>query len=128
MVFQITAITISLIIIFAMLLLHLFSKVQDTFWWRMRMVRKSNMKSYEEKLKLNKKYSDNLSVNEKNELIKKIKSGEKTKIPIAAFDYIYRHIDEFGYVDKNGQIVLVDKIAYKNLISKTEKHEKTEND
>ena len=46
------------------------------------------------------------------EIILKIKRGEEVKIPLAAFDYIYRNMKKFSIVDKNGRITIINQEDY----------------
>ena len=46
------------------------------------------------------------------EIILKIKRGEEVKIPIAAFDYIYRNFKKFSIVDKDGRITIINQEDY----------------
>jgi len=81
------------------------------------LVRSSAKRRRKEKDELMKKYSSAPGDEEKNNYIDKIARGEKVKIPYAAFDYIYRHIDDFGVIDKDGQIILVNQEAYEKIIN-----------
>ena len=93
-------------------------KIKDSFWFRTQQVRRTAAQKDKDRLKLIKKNTDNLSEEEKQEFILKLKGGnEAVKIPYASFDYIYRHIDDFGIVDKNGNIVLVNEDAYRKITS-----------
>ena len=46
------------------------------------------------------------------EVIMKIKRGEEVKIPLAAFDYIYRNMKNFSIVDKDGRIAIINQEDY----------------
>jgi len=46
------------------------------------------------------------------EVIMKIKRGEEVKIPLAAFDYIYRNMKNFSIVDKDGRISIINQEDY----------------
>ena len=65
------------------------------------------------------KYCEDPGEEQKDIFIEKIKNGEKVKIPYAAFDYIYRHIDEFGIIGKDGKIILTNQVAFDNIMQST---------
>lgn len=65
------------------------------------------------------KYCEDPGEEQKDIFIEKIKNGEKVKIPYAAFDYIYRHIDEFGIIGKDGKIILTNQVAFDNIMKST---------
>jgi hypothetical protein len=46
------------------------------------------------------------------ELIHKMKRGERVDIPLAAFSYIFRNIDEFTIFDKNGNLTIINQDDY----------------
>lgn len=86
----------------------------------MKQVRRSAERRDAAKAELIAKYTDGKTDEEKEVFISEIEGKNKAvKIPYASFDYIYRHIDEFGVIDKNGNIVLVNENAYKKIINRT---------
>jgi len=96
----------------------IFLKIKDSFWFRTQQIRRAAAQKDRDRARLIKKSTDNLSEEEKQEFVLKLKGGnEAVKIPYATFDYIYRHIDDFGVIDKNGNIVLVSEDAYKKITS-----------
>ncbi|KIM03657.1 MAG: hypothetical protein KU29_11410 [Sulfurovum sp. FS06-10] len=46
------------------------------------------------------------------EIILKIKREEEVKIPLAAFDFIYRNMKKFSIVDKSGRITIINQEDY----------------
>ena len=92
-------------------------KVKNTLWYRTRQVFKHAEKRKKEEQKLYEKYEDRTSEEEKKQMIHELRKKGNVKIPYAAFDYIYRHIDEFGIVSKDGKIILTNEEAYKRIIS-----------
>lgn len=46
------------------------------------------------------------------EIILQIKRGEEVKIPLAAFDYIYRNMNKFSIVDKKGRVTIINEEDY----------------
>ena len=88
-------------------LLYFVYKMQETTCWRIKRARARKLKDEESDFKIKMKYLKEVPDSEKEEVIKKLEDGERVKIPYASFDYIYRHIDDFGVVDKDGQIVLI---------------------
>jgi hypothetical protein len=46
------------------------------------------------------------------EVILQIKRGEEVKIPLAAFDYIYRNMNRFSIVDKKGRVTIINEEDY----------------
>lgn len=96
-------------------------KIKDTLWYRTRQVFKHAEKRKKEEQKLLEKYEDNISEDEKKQMIHELKKKGNVKVPYAAFDYIYRHIDEFGIISKDGKIILTDEESYKRIINKTNK-------
>jgi len=118
MVTKFLVVSILILIIVAFAALFFLKNIQNTRWWRMMEAEAAHNRKLESEMRLAKKYADVTTENQKNEFIDKIRKGEKVKIPYAAFDYIYRHIDEFGFLDENGEIVLVNEEAYKKIINK----------
>ena len=98
-------------------------KVKNTLWYRTRQVFKYSEKRKKEEQELLEKYEDHISEEEKKQMIHELRKKGNIKIPYAAFDYIYRHIDEFGIISKDGKIILTDEKAYQNIISKTNRIE-----
>ncbi|WP_152184687.1 GGDEF domain-containing protein [Sulfurimonas indica] len=113
-------ISIIFFLFLVMIVYLIFLKIKDSFWFRTQQVRRAAIQKERERAKLIEKYTDNKSEEEKQEFILKLKGkNEAVKIPYATFDYIYRHIDDFGVIDKNGNIVLVAEEAYRKITSRS---------
>lgn len=46
------------------------------------------------------------------EVIEKMSRGEEIKIPLAAFDYIYRNMRKFTIIDKQGKLTIINQEDY----------------
>ncbi len=46
------------------------------------------------------------------EIVMKMRRGEEVKIPLVAFDYIYRNMKKFSIVDKEGRIAIINHEDY----------------
>ena len=113
-------ISIIFFLFLAMIVYVIFLKIEDSFWFRTQQVRRAAIQKEKERAKLIEKHTDNKTEEEKQEFILKLKGkNEAVKIPYATFDYIYRHIDDFGVIDKNGNIVLVAEEAYRKITSRS---------
>ena len=78
--------------------------------------RKMKKEEQESLVRLQKK-GDEIISNEDRvmEIIRKIKTGEEVKIPIAAFQYIYTRLNQICVVDKDGTIQIVNSKAFQKF-------------
>ncbi len=108
-----------LLLILSFFIFVLFQAIKNSFWYRTRQVFKNTKKRKKQEQEILEKYTDHTTEEEKRQMIHEFRKKGNIKIPYAAFDYIYRHIDEFGIVSKDGKIILTDEESYKKIIDKT---------
>jgi hypothetical protein len=109
--------------------LVLFSKLQNTRWYRLKKASKFAHDKKKQELELLEKYSRDIPDHEKDKFIHKLNRGEKIKMDLPTYHHMVTHYDdgEVGVIDKNGQIVVLKLEAYQKLKAANQSNKKIEN-
>jgi len=99
-------------LIFSMGIFFIVLKITQSRWFRIRSIVHSQKAAYKEEQKQQemKRIKNLLYVeNEDNllEIITRLRNGEEVSIPVEAFDFIYRNLNNISIVDKNGIVRLI---------------------
>ena len=111
-------ITVLIIVLIFMMLFYAFKNIEDTKWWRDMEAESAYERKLEIEMRLAQKYGDVTTESEKNDFMNRINNGEKVSMPYPAYAYIFNHIDDFGFIDENNQIVLVNREAFRRVMEK----------
>ena len=93
------------------------SKIMDSSVFRIAVItyqEKLRQKEIEEEIRKTKQRSMEEIKNPDllMEIIEKMGRGEEIKIPLAAFDYIYRNMRKFTIIDKEGKLTIINEEDY----------------
>lgn len=95
----------------------------NSSWYRFKSTMREFKTDEKRKKKILKGHQEVISEYENNEnkvleILRKIHNNEEVKIPLVAFDYIYRNINKISMVDSEGRIVIVNEEKFIKFQSK----------
>lgn len=110
-------IIIALLILLIVICYYIISSIFKSRWYANVLLRRDYKESQKLKENTVKEMERNrdLVVSDKDylfEVIKKLKLKQEVKIPIEAFEYLYRNLDKFNLIDKHGRVTLLEPKDY----------------